>query len=264
MCELLGISAKRRRAVTAILREFFSHAEKHPHGWGLARFPDAGESRLSRPPLIDKEPFKATASEHLRHLLEDGVEERTLLAHIRFATVGNLEYANCHPFTASDNSGRVWTLVHNGTIFGGETLNDYFGIQFGETDSERVLLHLVACIDRAQSRKGHPLDINERFDVLAPEIAKLAKGNKLNLLIYDGEVMYAHSNFKGALHYNQDGDALIFSTHPLSTGTWTPLPFTRLVAVREGDFIREAPPHGHEYIYNPDDYRFVYMNFARL
>ena len=128
MCELLGISAKRRRAVTALLREFYSHAEKHPHGWGLARFAD------NAPPLIDKEPFTATAREHLRHLLEDGIEERTLLAHIRFATVGNLEYANCHPFTASDSSGRVWTLVHNGTIFGGATMNDYLGIQFGETE----------------------------------------------------------------------------------------------------------------------------------
>ena len=76
--------------------------------------------------------------------------------------------------------------------------------------------------------------------------------------------MYAHSNFRGALHYKQDGDALVFSTNPLSTGTWTPLPFTRLVAAKDGSFIREAPPHGNEYIYNPEDYRFVYMNFARL
>ena len=50
MCELLGISAKQRRAVTAILREFFSHAEKHPHGWGLARFADTEGPRLLRPP----------------------------------------------------------------------------------------------------------------------------------------------------------------------------------------------------------------------
>ena len=34
MCEMLGISAKRRRKANATLREFFSHAERHPHGWG--------------------------------------------------------------------------------------------------------------------------------------------------------------------------------------------------------------------------------------
>ena len=258
MCELLGMSAKKRLDATALLREFFSHAERHPHGWGLARFADGKQA------LVDKEPFKATASEHLRHLLGDGVEERTLLAHIRFATVGNLEYSNCHPFSATDNSGRTWTLVHNGTIFGGETLNEYIGIQYGETDSERVLLHLVSRIDHEQIRRRRHLSEEERFDVLSSEIAALAKGNKLNLLIYDGEVMYAHSNFKGALHYSKSDDALTFSTNPLQTGDWTPLPFTRLVAIKNGEFVREGTPHGNEYIHNPEDYRFVYMNFARL
>ena len=256
MCELLGISAKERRAFNAVLREFFSHAEKNPHGWGLAR--------LSCPPQIDKEPCKATTSERLRGLLDAGIEERTLLAHIRFATVGNLEYANCHPFTASDGSGRVWTLIHNGTIFSSDALNAYIGVQTGTTDSERILLHLVACIDREQARAGHPLDAAERFDVLAAEIAALADGNKVNLLFYDGEVMYAHTNLKETLYYCQDGDALIFSTKPLSTGTWEPVPFTRLVAVQDGTFIREAPPHGHEYVYNPEDYRYVYMGYAML
>ena len=40
MCEMLGLSARRRRTANVTLREFFAHAERHPHGWGLARFPD--------------------------------------------------------------------------------------------------------------------------------------------------------------------------------------------------------------------------------
>lgn len=263
MCELLGISAKQRRAVNAVLREFFSHAELNPHGWGLARFTGAGGVRLPQP-LIDKEPCKATTSERLRGLLDADVEERMLLAHIRFASVGHPECVNCHPFTAADSSGRVWTLAHNGTIFHGEALNDYLSIQSGSTDSERVLLYLVDCIDRAQARTGRPLDAEERFDVLASEISTLADGNKLNLLICDGEVMYVHTNLKGTLHYSPDGDALIFSTKPLSTGTWTPVPFTRLLAVQDGAIVREAPSHGHEYVYDPEDYRYIYMGYAML
>ena len=263
MCELLGISAKRRRAFNAVLREFFSHAEQNPHGWGLARFTDADGSRMPRP-LIDKEPCKATTSERLRGLLDAGIEEQMLLAHIRFASIGHPEYVNCHPFTASDSSGRIWTLAHNGTIFNGEALNDFVGVQSGTTDSERVLLHLVACIDRAQARTGRPLDANERFDVLASAIAALANGNKVNLLICDGEVMYVHTNLRDTLHYSQDGDALVFSTKPLSTGTWMPVPFTRLLAVQDGAFVRESPPHGHEYVYDPEDYRYVYMGYAML
>ena len=57
---------------------------------------------------------------------------------------------------------------------------------------------------------------------------------------------------------------MTFSTRPLSTGTWEPVPFTSLVAVKDGEIVRTSPPHGNEYIYNPEDYRLVYMNFARL
>ena len=219
------------------------------------------------------EPFKSVLfanspfgqrHETLRRILDEGVEAQTLLGHIRLATVGTIEYANCHPFSEADNSGRVWTLVHNGTIFSGTALNDYLGVQFGETDSERVLLHFIARVNRQQIRLGRPLDEKERFDVLASAVAALAKGNKLNLLVFDGEVLYAHTNFRGALHYLKDDDSLTLSTNPLSQGDWKPLPFTRLVAIKDGEFVREGSSHGHEYIYNPDDYRFVYMNFARL
>ena len=54
MCEMLGISAKRRREVNAMLREFFSHAERHPHGWGLARFPDTAGLDAPIAPLVEK------------------------------------------------------------------------------------------------------------------------------------------------------------------------------------------------------------------
>ena len=258
MCEMLGISAKRRREMNAVLREFFSHAERHPHGWGLARFGDG------HTPSIEKEPVKATESELLGGILGERIEERALLAHIRFATVGTMEYANCHPFSGADDSGRVWTLVHNGTIFSGAVLNDYIGLQFGETDSERILLHLIARVNRAQSSRGHPLTGSERFDILSSAIAALAKGSKLNLLVHDGEFLYAHTNFRDSLHYLAEDGAVTFSTCPLSVGDWKPVPFMRLVAVKDGEFVREGTPHRNEYIYNPDDYRLVYMNFARL
>ena len=231
-------SAAAASSTSVSLREFFSHAEHHPHGWGLARFEDGAA------PQIEKEPVKATESETLRRILDDGVGAQTLLGHIRRATIGTIEYANCHPFSETDNSGRVWTLVHNGTIFAGAALNDYFGVQFGETDSERVLLHFIACVNRQQIGLGRPLHEKERFDVIDSAIAALAKGTKLNLLIFDGEIA--------------------FSTQPLSGGGWNPVPFTSLVAAKDGRFVREGAPHGNEYIHNPEDYQMVYMNYSRL
>jgi glutamine amidotransferase len=255
---MLGISAKRRLSANGILRTFFSHAEQHPHVWGLATFPDGGA------PIIDKEPVCASRSAFLKSRLDEPIEERTLIAHIRFATVGHLEYANCHPFSAADNRGRIWTLAHNGTIFNGPELNDYIGIQYGDTDSERVLLHLIDRIDREQIRLGRALDEEERFGMLAAVIAELSKGNKLNLLIYDGEILYAHCNFRGTLHVRREADAVTFSTRPLSGEGWEEAPFTSLIAVKDGEIIRTSPPHGNEYIHNPNDYRMVYMDFARL
>jgi len=247
MCEMLGISAKRRTSANKLLREFFSHAEQHPHGWGLARFSDAGV------PSIDKEPVCATKSAYLTSLLDAPIEERSLIAHIRCATVGHIEYANCHPFTATDNRGRIWTLAHNGTIFNGPELNDYISIQHGDTDSERVLLHMIDWIDREQIRLGHALDEEERFNVLATLITELSKGNKLNLLIYDGAVMYAHCNFKGTMHLRREADAVTFSTRPLSGAGWEEAPFTSLIAAKDGEIFRTSPPHGNEYIRNPND-----------
>ena len=258
MCELLGIVAKRKIRANDILREFYSHAEAHPHGWGLALFPDGGV------PFIEKEAVKATASEYLRRRLEAPIEERLLLAHIRLATVGDQETANCHPFTATDNEGRTWTLVHNGTIFDGAKLNAYLGLQYGSTDSERVLLRLVDCVNERQIRLGRALDADERFDVMERFVAELATGNKLNLLVYDGERLYAHSNFRGSLHVRDDGESLVFSTRPLAGEGWRPLPFTRVVAAKDGEIVRVGEPHGHEYIYNPDDYRFLYVDFSSL
>lgn len=51
---------------------------------------------------------------------------------------------------------------------------------------------------------------------------------------------------------------------PLSGEKWEEAPFTSLIAVKDGEIVRTSPPHGNEYVYNPEDYRLVYMNFARL
>ena len=258
MCELLGFSSKKKRRLNDLLREFYSNAEAHPHGWGLARFPDGGV------PSVEKEAACATRSDALKSMLAEPVEEQALIAHIRLATVGHIEYENCHPFTETDNSGRIWTLAHNGTIFNGPELNDYIGIQYGDTDSERVLLHLVDRINVAQNHLGHGLNEAERFDALYAMIAELSRGNKLNLLIHDGELLYAHCNFRDTLHVWRNEGAVAFSTRPLSIGEWEHVPFKSLVAAKAGEIIRTSPPHGNEYIYNPNDYRMVYMEFARL
>ena len=72
------------------------------------------------------------------------------------------------------------------------------------------------------------------------------------------------TNFRGSLHVRQLEGELVFSTKPLSGDGWKPLPLTRLVAAKDGEIVREGAAHEKEYIYNPNDYRFLYMDFATL
>ena len=257
MCELFGVSSAKRVRVNDLLREFFSHSEKHPNGWGLATFHGGAAS-------IEKEPIQASRSVYLKERLSHRMDVDTLLAHIRLATIGNMEYVNSHPFVKQDTSGRRWTLVHNGTIFDYPALSPYQYQQKGGTDSERILLYLVDQIDQKQAELGRAMDAAERFEFLGPLIADMARGNKLNLIIYDGESMYVHTNYANSLYVREDGETALFCTVPLIVGRWEPVPFTSLCVYQEGKRVFQGQPHGHEYVVNESDMQFLFSAFANL
>ena len=48
MCELLGLTARRKIIMNKWLETFFSHSAQHPNGWGLALSDDGAFS-------VDKE-----------------------------------------------------------------------------------------------------------------------------------------------------------------------------------------------------------------
>ena len=113
MCELFGYIGTKKKKLTGDLEEFFSHSKDNPDGWGIARFDD---EELD----IEKEPLAAFKSKRLKSVLDEDVTSQTMLAHIRLATIGYDEYENSHPFWGFDASWRMWTLIHNGTIFEGD------------------------------------------------------------------------------------------------------------------------------------------------
>lgn len=240
MCELFGYFGEGERDITSHLGEFFSHSVEHPQGWGLAA---ANHSRVN----VEKEPLRAIDSAYLKSRLASGVKTSIAIAHIRLATAGATSYGNCHPFTATDATGRTWTLAHNGTILAAAELEHFRGEQSGSTDSERILLYLVSKIDEATAAAGHALTAEERFRALDAAIAALCvSNNKVNLLVYDGEQLYAHCNFASSLHVCRDEHGVFFSTHALSRGTWTQLPLNTLVAYAPGNLTRVGRKRGCE------------------
>lgn len=257
MCMLFGLSAREKTVTNEYLRAFYSHSNEHPHGWGLAVI-----SRDNA--AIEKESVEASKSNYLKERLSEPIKSRLLLAHIRYATVGNVEYKNCHPFTGKDSLGRRWTQVHNGTIFDYPALLKYFKVQNGDTDSERIFLYLLDKLGDAQEQKGGELSFDERFDLFDQIISDMAKGNKLNLLLTDGRDLYVHTNCKDTLYYLEKDGCVIFATVPLTDEKWQPVPFTTLLAYRDGKLVRTGTDHGNEYIEDPEHLKFLYQIFSDL
>lgn len=257
MCELMGISSLEKIPVNDLLKEFFSHSVYHPNGWGIAVFYGNSVS-------LEKEPTAAYESSYLKNRLRHPFQVRNMIAHIRKATVGNTDFENCHPFVQRDNSGRSWTLAHNGTIFDCPALYPYVHVQEGRTDSERILCHIIAKVNAAQNRLGRPMEEEERFQLLDDLVSQVAPHNKLNLLIYDGELLYVHTNYANSLYVQQREDAALFATTPLDRRDWQPVPFTTLCAYRDGRQRHRGRCHGAEYIDDPKDFQFLFQDFAEL
>ena len=257
MCELYGFSGSREKKLNGDLRTFYSHACGHPNGWGLALLDENA-------PEVIREVCRADRSEYLRNRLESPILARTALAHIRRATIGSEEFVNCHPFTAADSCGRQWILIHNGTVFESEHLNRYVFRQRGETDSERILLYIIDKINEASDIAKRPLTSGERFALLDKIVCGSSPKNKLNLLIYDGELLYAHTNFKDSLYEKLDHFGTTFSTCPLTGEGWQELPFTTLTAYHEGRRVFTGTNHQHEYFFDPSSYKPLFLAYSGL
>lgn len=233
MCELLGFTSEKNKDISDYLHSFFSHSINNPHGWGMMY---ENGSRV-----ILKEPISADESCFLGDVIDSFPPQKTVLAHIRFATVGSISENNCHPFTGTDISGREWTLIHNGTIFNSKHNHRYSAVQTGDTDSERFFLSLIDHMNEHISR-AVPTE-RERFEIINNFIADNAPRNKLNLIIYDGDMLYVHKNLKNTLCFKRLKDGIIFSTKPLDNGVWIPFPMTQVIAYKHGNEVYRGDRH---------------------
>jgi predicted glutamine amidotransferase len=75
----------------------------HGHGWGVADYDDGL-------PLVEKQTWAAFHGEHFAKKAAR-VYARTVVAHVRRATVGGTSFENTHPF----HHGK-WIFAHNGTV----------------------------------------------------------------------------------------------------------------------------------------------------
>jgi glutamine amidotransferase len=160
---------------------------EHAHGWGIATY-------IDHVPQVERMAWAAHHGEHF-HRAAARVYSRTVIAHVRRATTGEVSLSNTHPFT----HGR-WTFAHNGTLPGfgdgvrtrllDATSPGHRAAISGQTDSEHVFRFLLSAIDRRPQ-----IDL---CDVVATSISDIlrwcrdtAPGQQvgLNVLLTDGEQM---------------------------------------------------------------------------
>lgn len=257
MCELFGVSALDKIELNDLLREFFSHGTEHPHGWGMAFF-------YSNSVSLEKQPENSCKSNYLKQRLRAKISTDKMLAHIRLATRGTMEYENTHPFVMRDNDNRTWTLIHNGTIFECESLNRFAHVQQGQTDSERILCYIISKVNALQEEKGTALSPKERFELVDEILCEITPENKVNLLLFDGELLYVHTNYPGSLHICEKGQGVVISTRPLDYGPWKELPLNTLEAYWKGKKLYTGTNHGNEFVDSEEKMKLLFLDFANL
>ena len=242
MCEIFCFNSNTPKQVNECLECFYNHSEEHPHGWGLANM-------QSDEFVIDKEPIKATCSQHLKNILSHPVVGKNVFAHIRLATVGEIISPNCHPFTEADDNNRSWMLIHNGTIFDYPELDRYKDAEDGDTDSERILLYIIDKVNEFEKAKGGLSTIKERFNLLTQIVTDLSKNNKLNLMIYDGDLTYIHSNMRESLYYLKSDEGFLVASTPLNDEEgWKQVELNKLFGLIDGNIIFESEEHDNEFV----------------
>ena len=268
MCELFAVNSRHEIKPNEWLREFFAHSKNNPHGWGMAMFYGSGAVAL------EKEPVRADRSRYLKERLRQDIYVSVMIAHIREATIGTPDYSNTHPFVDRDRTGRCWTLAHNGTIFESPVLRPYVNRQEGDTDSERILCYIIEEMNRRTTLLQRELNETERCGCMDEIIKTIVPGNKLNLMVYDGEILYVHTNMAHTLYCctltgkaGDTGFTRLFATVPFPTGTegrWAAMPFMTLCAYKEGEQIYMGEAHTYEYHEDPEKMRYLHMMFSGL
>ena len=74
-------------------------------------------------------------------------------------------------------------------------------------------------------------------------IVSHAPCNKLNLILYDGDLFYVHKNLKNTLCFKRLENGIVFSTKPLDSGVWVPFPMTQIIAYRNGQEVFRGDRH---------------------
>ena len=267
MCRLYGFRANERTKVdctlvhaqNALLIQSRSDRRgvEHADGWGIACYENGA-------PVVERRARAAFADLAFGETAER-VHARTVLAHVRRATVGSVSSANTHPFAHG-----CWTFAHNGTITAFEHIREPMEretapslqrMRRGSCDSEQAFYWLLSRMARAGIDISAPCaNLDLLSAVFARAVRRLSawcdevgveRRATLNFLLTDGTVLLAsrcrstlywvrregirdceicgipHIEHEDRLSYR----AVVVASEPISHETWDEVPDGHVLVV---------------------------------
>lgn len=183
MCQLLGMSCKEPATINFSLEGFVARGgltDEHKDGWGIAFFRDNAFDVF-----LDHLPAANSALVAKIHGAK--IKSKTIIAHIRKATIGDVKLSNCHPFQR-ELWGKTWLFCHNGHLKDfNPTLTGQFQAQ-GDTDSELAFCYLLQQLEQ-RFPDGVP-DASELFAVLGLLSKEIEKFGVFNIILSNGDLLF--------------------------------------------------------------------------
>ena len=214
MCRLFGfrsvINSQVHSSLTQTDNALIQQSLQHPDGWGVSYY-------VQGAPHIIKSATTAI-NDNLFKKVSGVVSSQTVLAHVRNATLGEVNILNTHPFQFGK-----WTFAHNGNIKNFKKHKDEI-IQhispelkrfiLGNTDSEIVFYYLLSKIQLKMKLDERDIDIDQLASFVKIAVNQLVEiigdyskiddaGNAetyLTFILTNGETMLAHHGGKNLFY----------------------------------------------------------------
>ncbi|EOS73969.1 hypothetical protein C817_04815 [Dorea sp. 5-2] len=102
------------------------------------------------------------------------------------------------------------------------------------------------------------------FAVIDAVMKEITPENKVNLLLFDGELLYVHTNYRDSLHFLRKKTAVFVSTRPLDKEKWEKVPMNMLLAFESGRCRYTGKPHENEFFDSEEKMRMLFLDYAGL
>ncbi len=257
MCQLLAMNCNVPTDICFSFTGFQARGgltDVHKDGWGIAFFEGRGVRQF-----LDPEP---SAQSRIAELVRSyPIKSKSVVAHIRKATQGDVALENTHPFMR-ELWGRYWIFAHNGNILNFQPqLNGSF-IPVGNTDSERAFCWIMQEL-RTHFGKAAP-EQRKLFEKLTELCKVIGALGEFNFILSNGDLLFAHCSTNltsivrqapfttarlkdqdvtvdfSSLTTERDRVAIIATTPLTDDESWTTLPPGTLWLFKEGAVLATA------------------------